>query len=125
MLDPFVRIVAVAAALACAVAVTTPVRADSVESPAPAAQGQRQNRTVKLGLNKSLVVDLPRDARDVLVSNPVIADAVMRTPRRIYLTGVAVGQANIIVFDRAGGQIVTLDLEVERDNSMLQRMLAA
>ena len=27
-------------------------------------------RSVKLGLNKSLVVDLPRDARDVLVSDP-------------------------------------------------------
>ena len=75
------------------------------------------SRSVKVGLNKSLVVDLPRDARDILVSNPAIADAVIRTPRRIYLTGVAVGQANIIVFDRPASQIVTLDLQVERDNS--------
>ena len=81
------------------------------------------NKSVKLGLNKSLVIDLPRDARDVLVSNPKIADAVIRTPRRIYLTGIAVGQANIIIFDRAGAQIVTLDLEVERDSATLERML--
>jgi pilus assembly protein CpaC len=85
--------------------------------------GQATHKTVKIGLNKSLVIDLPRDARDVLVSNPVIADAVVRTPRRIYLTGVAIGQANVIIFDRAGEQIVTLDLEVERDNSTLLRML--
>jgi pilus assembly protein CpaC len=85
--------------------------------------GEAVNRTVKLGLNKALVVDLPRDARDVLISNPSIADAVMRTPRRMYLTGVAIGQASIIVFDRAGQQIVSLDLEVERDNSTLERML--
>jgi pilus assembly protein CpaC len=80
-------------------------------------------RSVKLGLNKSVVVDLPRDARDVLVSNPAVADAVIRTSRRIYLTGVAVGQTNIIVFDRAGQQIVSLDLEVERDGRTLSAML--
>ncbi len=80
-------------------------------------------RTVKVGLNKSVVIDLPRDARDILVSNPVIADAVIRTPRRIYVTGVAVGQSNVIVFDRAGQQIVTLDLQVERDSSTLATML--
>ena len=96
---------------------------DDVALGGDALANQGINRTVKLGLNKSLVIDLPRDARDVLVSNPVIADAVIRTPRRIYLTGVAVGQANVIVFDRAGAQIVTLDLEVERDNSTLERML--
>lgn len=80
-------------------------------------------RAVTVGLNKSLVIDLPRDARDILVSNPVIADAVIRTPRRIYVTGVAVGQSNVIVFDRAGQQIVALELEVERDHSTLTRML--
>ncbi len=81
------------------------------------------SRSVKVGLNKSLVIDLPRDARDILVSNPIIADAVIRTPRRIYVTGIAVGQSNVIVFDRAGVQIVSLELEVERDASMLTNML--
>ena len=59
-------------------------------------------QSVRVGLSKSVIIDLPRDARDILVSNPVIADAVIRTPRRIYVTGVAVGQSNVIVFDRAG-----------------------
>ncbi len=81
------------------------------------------HRTVKVGLNKSIVVDLPRDARDILVSNPEIADAVIRTARRIYITGVAVGQSNVIVFDRAGGQVAFLDLEVERDTAGLTEML--
>ena len=97
-----------------------PAVIDEAPPPAPPralAPAPVLSRSVKLGLNNSLVVDLPRDARDILVSNPAIADAVIRTSRRIYLTGIAVGQANIIVFDRAGRQIVTLDLEVERDNS--------
>jgi pilus assembly protein CpaC len=80
-------------------------------------------RTVKLGLNKSLVVELPRDARDVLVSNPVIADAVIRSSRRIYLTGVAVGEANIFVFDKNDQLIVNLHLEVERDITGLETRL--
>ena len=81
------------------------------------------HRTVKVGLNKSVVVDLPRDARDILVSNPSIADAVIRTARRIYITGVAVGQSNVIVFDRAGNQIAFLDLQVERDTAGLASLL--
>ena len=80
-------------------------------------------RSVKVGLNKSLVVDLPRDARDVLVSDPRIADAIIRTTRRIYLTGINVGQTNLIVFDRAGQQIVSLEVEVERDGRTLTAML--
>ena len=105
-------------------AAEVPARADEPAAVATvAAAPEAVSKTVKLGLNKALVVDLPRDARDVLISNPAIADAVMRTPRRIYLTGVAIGQASIIVFDRAGQQIVTLDLEVERDNSTLEQML--
>jgi pilus assembly protein CpaC len=80
-------------------------------------------RSVKLGLNKSLVVELPRDARDVLVSNPVIADAVIRSSRRIYLTGVAVGEANIFVFDKSDQLIVNLHIEVERDITGLEARL--
>ncbi|HZP21541.1 MAG TPA: type II and III secretion system protein family protein, partial [Bauldia sp.] len=85
--------------------------------------GAPVTKAVQLGLNKSIVIDLPRDARDVLVSNPAIADAVIRTPRRIYLTGIAIGQSNVIVFDRAGQQIVTLDLAVERDGVDLDALL--
>jgi len=72
-------------------------------------------QTVKLGLNKSIVIDLPADAYDILVANPSVADAVTRTARRIYLFGKAVGQTNIFVFGPNGEQIASLDLAVERD----------
>ncbi|MEX0852497.1 MAG: type II and III secretion system protein family protein [Bauldia sp.] len=125
MLQPFPRRLVLAALMLLAA-----LSADAVMSPARAqaqfsVDGQQSvSRAVKVGLNKSVIIDLPRDARDILVSNPVIADAVIRTPRRIYVTGVAVGQSNVIVFDRAGLQIVSLELEVERDSSNLSRMLA-
>lgn len=75
---------------------------------------------VKLGLNKSVVIDLPSDAYDILVANPAVADAVTRTARRIYLFGKAVGDTNIFVFGPNGEQIVSLDLAVERDVAGLE-----
>ena len=78
------------------------------------------SQRVKLGLNKSVVIDLPSDAYDILVANPAVADAVTRTSRRIYLFGKAVGETNIFVFGPNGEQIVSLDLAVERDVAGLE-----
>ena len=78
---------------------------------------------VKLGLNKSVVIDLPSDAYDILVANPAVADAVTRTARRIYLFGKSVGETNIFVFGPNGEQIVSLDLAVERDVAGLEDYL--
>ncbi|KRB26234.1 MULTISPECIES: type II and III secretion system protein family protein [Mesorhizobium] len=75
---------------------------------------------VKLGLNKSVVIDLPSDAYDILVANPSVADAVTRTARRIYLFGKSVGETNIFVFGPNGEQIASLDLAVERDVAGLE-----
>jgi len=79
---------------------------------------------VRLGLNKSLVIDLPRPAKDVLVSNPAKANAVMHTPRRAYVIGVEAGQTNIFFFDETGQQIIALDLVVERDVAALDAMFS-
>jgi pilus assembly protein CpaC len=85
--------------------------ADSVVKLARTGGAQR----LKLGLNKSIVIDLPEDAYDILVANPAVADAVTRTSRRIYLFGKQVGETNIFVFSEDGRQIVSLDLAIERD----------
>lgn len=83
----------------------------------------KATQRVKLGLNKSLVIDLPTDAYDILVANPAVADAVTRTARRIYLFGKQVGETNIFVFGANGEQIASLDLQVERDVSGLEDYL--
>lgn len=82
-----------------------------------------RSQPVNLGLGKSVVIDLPQDAYDILVANPGTADAVTRTARRIYLFGKAVGQTNIIIFGKDGEQIASLDLKVERDVSSLSSSL--
>jgi pilus assembly protein CpaC len=93
---------------------------DAPSSTAFAGQSARQGQRVKLGLNKSIVLDLPADAYDILVANPAVADAVTRTARRIYLFGKAVGETNIFVFGPNGEQIVSLELAVERDVAGLE-----
>jgi pilus assembly protein CpaC len=79
---------------------------------------------VKLGLNKSIVIDLPADAYDILVANPTVADAVTRTARRIYIFGKSVGTTNIFVFGPKGEQIASFDLTIERDVAGLDAYLA-
>jgi pilus assembly protein CpaC len=79
------------------------------------AAGDPAARFVALGVGKSIVVELSRDVRDVLVSNPKIANAVIRSSRRAYLIGGEVGQTNIYFFDGEGRQIAGFDIAVTRD----------
>lgn len=80
-------------------------------------------RRVTVGLNKSLIVDLPRAARDILVSSPEIADAVVRSQRRSFIIGRKVGQTNVFFFDIEGRQILSLELEVVHDVAALSKTL--
>lgn len=81
------------------------------------------NRRIKLGLNKAVIVQLDADARDVLVSNPKIVDAVIRTPRRIFLLGMQSGNTNAFFFDGQGRQILSIEIAVQRDLSDLSGLI--
>lgn len=81
------------------------------------------SRFLPLGIGKSVVVELPRDIKDVLVANPAIANAVVRSARRAYLIGVAVGQTNVFFFDADGHQIAGFDIAVKRDLNGLRDAL--
>ena len=76
-------------------------------------------RTLALPRGKSAVIDLPTDARDVLVSDPKVADVVLSTPRRIFIMGVAGGQTDAAFFDGAGRQLLRLNIRVDQDSSAL------
>jgi len=87
------------------------------------ASGSSGSRFVRIGLNKSVVIKLPANARDVLVGNPDIVDAVIRTKNTAYLFARAVGQTNVFFFDANGRQILGLDLEVAQDMAALQNLI--
>lgn len=85
--------------------------------------GPGASKSIKLGLNKAVVIDLPSNAHDILVADPELADAVTRSSRRIYLFGKTVGQTNIFIFGKGGEEIVNLNVNVERDVSGLSSHL--
>jgi len=74
--------------------------------------GDETSRFVAIALNKSLVIDLPEDMKDALIANPKIVNAVVRTKRRVFLIGTAVGQTSAYFYDDAGRQIGALDVYV-------------
>lgn len=82
-------------------------------------------RVVNLGLNKSMVIDLPGEIRDVLVSNPQVADAVIRSNRKVYLIGMSVGETNIFLFGAGNAEIARFELVVGRDTVGLESTIAS
>jgi pilus assembly protein CpaC len=87
--------------------------------------GAAAHQRLTLPLDKAAVVQLDADARDVLVSNPDMVDAVVRTPRRIFLLATKVGQTNAFFFDAQGKQILALDIRVEKDVVDLSGLMKA
>ncbi len=81
------------------------------------------SKFVRMGINKSLVIRLPAAAKDVIVGNPGIVDAIVRTQNRAYLFARQLGQSNVFFFDEQGRQILALDIEVARDPLALQRLI--
>jgi pilus assembly protein CpaC len=88
-------------------------------------------RSEALKIGKSLVLDFPRDIKDVLVSDPKIANAVIRSSHRAYIIGNATGETNIIFFDAEGKQMASYEIAVigkinrppSRDVSYLSKII--
>ncbi len=82
-----------------------------------AAGGASQDLSLPRG--KSAIIELPVDVRDILITNPAVADAVLRSPRRIYVLGMTSGQTDAILFDASGRRILSLNIRVDADAGAL------
>lgn len=80
-------------------------------------------RVVNLATNKSIVIDLDRPASDVIITNPLIADATVQTARRIIFRGVQVGQTNAFVFGPDGRPLINLEITVDQDTAVIEQMI--
>lgn len=67
---------------------------------------------VGLGVNKSVIVDLPVDIGEVIVSQPTVAGAIMRSKRRAIIQGASGGDTNVFFLDPAGNTIAVIDIKV-------------
>lgn len=112
-----------AAFVASTVPASNTIAADARTPIIKVAASEATSRFVPLGIGKSVAIDLPADIKDVLVADPKIANAVIRTSRRVYMIGVTVGQTNIFFFDAEGRQIAGFDIAVTRDLNGLRGAL--
>lgn len=80
-------------------------------------------RATRVGLGKSVLIEFPRDVRDVLVSNPQVMDAVVLSSNRVFLLARRIGEANAFFFGTDGEQLATFELYVERETGGLEDLL--
>ena len=83
-----------------------------------------QSQLISLPRGSSMAVDLPADARDVIVPNPLVAEAMLHSPRRITIIGLAPGETDAVVLDNAGRTILSLRIRVDAGVSALQDTLS-
>ncbi|MGH7842683.1 MAG: type II and III secretion system protein family protein, partial [Candidatus Binataceae bacterium] len=82
-------------------------------------------RRIAMGVGKSIIIDLPQDAAEIFVANPKVANAVVRSPRKLYVIGMDAGQTSVFALDQQGRQIAALELSIGRDVGELQQILRA
>jgi pilus assembly protein CpaC len=87
------------------------------------AADQAFSRKVDLSIGRSLIIDLPRDAKEVFVANPKVANAVVRSTRKVFVIGIDNGATSIFVMDAEGRQIAALEVNVGRDLNVLRQTL--
>ena len=85
--------------------------------------GGQTHKNVKIGLGKSVLVEFPRDVRDVLVSNPAAVDAVVLSSNRVFMLARKVGEANAFFFGVDGEQMATFEIFVERETAGIENLL--
>ena len=67
---------------------------------------------VPLQINKGFLITLSKDIKDVLVTNPNIADVVVRSSRRAYIGGLNLGDTNVYFYDADHKQILGFNIAV-------------
>ena len=80
-------------------------------------------RQMELDLNKSIIVDLPAGVAEVVVSQPAVAAAIMRTRTRAIVQGISGGDTNIFFLDDSGRTISVLDIRVIKEPSQVGNAL--
>ena len=104
-------VLALSAALALAFAPVSTAPAAAQSTIRVAVGGESQSLNLPRG--RSAAIDLPVDARDVIVSNPAVAEAMLHSPRRITIIGVAPGETDAVFLDASGRSILNLSIRVD------------
>ena len=101
----------------------TPVAAETGASHVMTAATSGAVKNLQMGVGKSTIVDLPEEAAEIYVGDPKIANAIVRSAKRIYVSAVANGQTSIFALAKDGRKIAIIDVTVGRDVGELANLL--
>lgn len=78
---------------------------------------------MKIATGKSAVIDLPIPIKRASLANPEIADAIVLTPKQIYVTGKGYGMTNLTLWGKDEHILAVFDVEVGLDVTRLEGRL--
>ncbi len=117
--------VGVASALATIGIAAASLAAETDPSPLMTSAAGAPVKNLQMGVGKSIIVDLPEEAAEIYVGDPKIANAIVRSAKRIYVSAVANGQTSIFALAKDGRKIAIVDVSVGRDVGELSNLLNA
>lgn len=84
-------------------------------------------RRINMTPGRGILVELPIDVQDVVVSHPETVDASVLSLRKIYLIGKEIGSTNVLFIGRDGRRQLVLEITIARNlaelTSLLQQLL--
>jgi pilus assembly protein CpaC len=91
----------------------------SSSAPMISAQASKDVQALDLVLGKSTVVDVPVAIKRASLANPAIADAMVLSPKQIYVTGKGFGSTNLTLWGKDDRILAIFDVEVALDVARL------
>ena len=88
-------------------------------APTMSAQASQDVQALDLVLGKSTVVDVPVAIKRASLANPAIADAIVLSPKQIYVTGKGFGSTNLTLWGKDDQILAIFDVEVLLDVARL------
>ena len=88
-------------------------------APTMSAQASKDVQELDLVLGKSTVVDVPVAIKRASLANPAIADAMVLSPKQIYVTGKGFGSTNLTLWGKDDQILAIFDVEVVIDVARL------
>jgi pilus assembly protein CpaC len=115
--------ICVAAALVAIVPASTVRASDGDDYARTGAMSDAASQPLQLGVGQSVIRDLPEDAGEIYVGDPTVANAIVRTAKRIYISGVANGHTSIFALAKDGRKIAAFQISVGRAIGELTALL--
>jgi pilus assembly protein CpaC len=115
--------ICVSAALLAIAPASTVRAADGDDFARMGAMSDASAQPLQMGVGQSVIRDLPEEAGEIYVGDPTVANAIVRTAKRIYISGVANGHTSIFALAKDGRRIAFFQVSVGRAIGELTSLL--